>query len=62
MSYIYTQFSFYNYKQNNQEDKKMFSAMNYGEILKSPSDTRNYKSIILENLMRVILISDNEAD
>ena len=40
----------------------MFSAMNYGEILKSPSDTRNYKSIILENLMRVILISDNEAD
>ena len=40
----------------------MFSSLAYGEIIKSASDTRNYKSIILGNLIRCILIQDEEAD
>ncbi len=31
-------------------------------VLKSPADTRSYRPLVLENQLRVLLISDSETD
>ncbi len=43
-------------------DRATDAATDGAQVTKSPNDTRNYRALVLENGMKVLLVNDPEAD